>query len=204
MQTEPYKSVNLQNKTVQRILDAALVVWTRAGYHRASLKEIADEAGVAKSLLHYHFASKEHLLIELQAAWCHRIARGVRAKLAAGSPSLETAMAGLDQVWMAMVATRASFPFAFEVWREAERSPAIRARMVEFDREIRGLLADGFALTLGPLASRMLLPVDRMAALLQAILDGFALRLFVEEDIAAVRRVFEDFKLMLSATVEAS
>jgi len=201
MLNQSFKPANLQNKSVQRILQAALIVWTRSGYHGASLKEIADEAGVAKSLLHYHFASKEHLLIELQAEWCHKIARGVRARLATGAPSLATAMAALDQVWIAMVATRASFPFAFEIWRESERNPAIRARMVEFDREIRALLADGFAMTLGPLAARMILPVDRMASLLQTILDGFALRLFVDTDIAAGRRVFEDFKLMLGAAV---
>lgn len=199
-----YKPANIQNKTVQKILDAALRVWTRAGYHGASLKEIADEAGVAKSLLHYHFASKEHLLIELQAEWCHKIARGVRARLAAGTPSLATALAGLDQVWLAMVATRTSFPFVFEVWREAERNPAIRRRMVEFDREIHALLVDGFTLTLGPLASRMIVPVERMASLLHAVLDGFALRLYVDTDIAAVHRTFEDWKLVLAAAVTAS
>jgi len=76
--------------------------------------------------------------------------------------------------------------------------------MVEFDREITALLAEGFALTLGPLAHKMIVPVDRMAALLHAVLDGFALRLYVDADLAAVHRTFEDFKLVLAAAVTAS
>src|SRR5690349_9501571 len=111
-----YKPANLENKSVQRILRAALDRWSRDGYHGASLKDIATEAGVAKSLVHYHFESKEHLLIELQADWCRRVARNVRERMAAGPPSLDSALASFDQVWNALVATRQQFRFALEVW----------------------------------------------------------------------------------------
>lgn len=44
-----------------RILVAALRVFAREGFNGASLQVIADEAGVAKPLIHYHHASKDAL-----------------------------------------------------------------------------------------------------------------------------------------------
>src|SRR5215813_3100483 len=110
-----FKPVNLANESVQRILAAALSCWSRDGYHGASLKDIAAEAGVAKSLLHYHFASKEHLLIELQAHHNRQVAAEARERLAHRGPSIEGALEALEHCWDAIVATRKQFPFTLEV-----------------------------------------------------------------------------------------
>lgn len=47
--------------TEELILDAAKVVFHRKGYEGARMQEIADEAGINKSLLHYYFRNKENL-----------------------------------------------------------------------------------------------------------------------------------------------
>jgi AcrR family transcriptional regulator len=44
---------------------AAVATVNQAGYHRASLAEIAGRAGIAKSAVAYYFASKEGLLLEV-------------------------------------------------------------------------------------------------------------------------------------------
>jgi AcrR family transcriptional regulator len=201
MTAPAYKPANLENKSVQRILRAALERWTRDGYHGASLKDVADTAGVAKSLVHYHFVSKEHLLIELQADWCRRVARTMRERMAAGPPSLEAALSAFDQVWDALVATRNQFGFGIEVWRQSLTQPAIRARLVEFDREIAGLCAEGLRVTLGPLATELAVPLDRAAALVQVVLDGLSFRLFLDDDVASVRRTFDDVRTILVAAL---
>jgi AcrR family transcriptional regulator len=201
MLATPYKPINLENKSVRHILRAAQELWTRDGYHGASLKEIAAAAGVAKSLVHYHFESKEHLLIELQADWCHRTARAIRARVAVTPPSAAAALAALDQVWDAMVMTRAQFPFAVELWRQSVTNPPVRERLRAFDRELLALYSEGLLSTLGPLAAQLALPVERAAALIQAVLDGICLRLFLEDDVASVRRTFDDAKTLLVAAL---
>lgn len=45
----------------EQILDVALVVFARAGFHGASMNEIADAAGVTKPVLYQHFDSKRDL-----------------------------------------------------------------------------------------------------------------------------------------------
>src|SRR6266566_2632351 len=44
------------------ILDAAVRVFARKGYHASRVGDIAEEAGVAHGLLYHYFRSKEELL----------------------------------------------------------------------------------------------------------------------------------------------
>ena len=51
------------NKDKRRLLlDAAVRVFARKGYHAARVGDIAEEAGVAHGLLYHYFESKEEVL----------------------------------------------------------------------------------------------------------------------------------------------
>ena len=47
------------------ILDAAITVFARQGYHSTRVADIADEAGVAYGLVYHYFKSKDEVLNEL-------------------------------------------------------------------------------------------------------------------------------------------
>jgi TetR/AcrR family transcriptional regulator len=49
------------NTTENQIFEAALKVFHKKGLTGARMQEIADEAGINKSMLHYYFRSKEQL-----------------------------------------------------------------------------------------------------------------------------------------------
>lgn len=50
-----------EHETEERILEAAHAVFLRRGTAGARMREVAEEAGVNKALLHYYFRSKEGL-----------------------------------------------------------------------------------------------------------------------------------------------
>ena len=52
---------NTEPNTEKRILEAAKKVFHIKGFDGARMQEIADEAGVNKSLVHYYFRNKENL-----------------------------------------------------------------------------------------------------------------------------------------------
>ena len=56
--------------TREKILQAAFRVLSRQGYENASIKEIAEEAGVAQGLVHYYFKSKQQLVLGVLAIVC--------------------------------------------------------------------------------------------------------------------------------------
>jgi TetR/AcrR family transcriptional regulator, fatty acid metabolism regulator protein len=49
----------------RKILDAAIRVFARQGYHNCRVSDIADEAGVAYGLVYHYFKSKDQVLNEL-------------------------------------------------------------------------------------------------------------------------------------------
>lgn len=51
--------------TRDRILEAALELFTEQGFDKTSLREVAERVGVTKAALYYHFRSKEELLSSL-------------------------------------------------------------------------------------------------------------------------------------------
>lgn len=53
-----------KNKELQ-ILDAALKVFARSGYHKSSIATIAGEAGIAAGTIYLYFRQKEDLIIAL-------------------------------------------------------------------------------------------------------------------------------------------
>ncbi|HSC51018.1 MAG TPA: TetR/AcrR family transcriptional regulator, partial [Gaiellaceae bacterium] len=53
---------DVQEEKRRRLLDAAVRVFARKGYHASRVGDIAEEAGVAHGLLYHYFASKEDVL----------------------------------------------------------------------------------------------------------------------------------------------
>lgn len=51
----------MMNKTKRAIFEAAIKIFSTNGYEGATMDDMAQEAGVAKGTLYYHFKSKEEL-----------------------------------------------------------------------------------------------------------------------------------------------
>jgi len=51
------------DRTRDKILNVAEVLFADRGFHGVSVREIADAAGVRQSLIHYHFANKDNLYV---------------------------------------------------------------------------------------------------------------------------------------------
>src|SRR5438309_5302223 len=49
----------------RQLLDVALEVFATNGFHRTSMEEVAEAAGVTKPVLYQHFGSKRELYLEL-------------------------------------------------------------------------------------------------------------------------------------------
>ncbi|MFA5669361.1 MAG: helix-turn-helix domain-containing protein [Balneolaceae bacterium] len=55
----------MEKETEERIFEAAQHVFQLRGYEGARMQEIADEAGINKSMLHYYFRNKSALFQEV-------------------------------------------------------------------------------------------------------------------------------------------
>lgn len=72
--------------TRQRIVTTALSLFISEGFTRTSLKDIADEIGVTKAAVYYHFPAKADLAHEIFTPFVTDV-EAVLARLEEGSPS---------------------------------------------------------------------------------------------------------------------
>jgi AcrR family transcriptional regulator len=91
-----------------RILDVALDLFIENGYDGTSLREVAENLGVTKAALYYHFASKEDILMALHMR-LHAIGREALIDLGDSKVTIARWRALLNAVLTEMLAQRKIF-----------------------------------------------------------------------------------------------
>ncbi len=161
------------------------------------MQQIAQEAGVSKALVHYHFQTKDQLLVEVQARSFRRLAQGIAALGESGAPSIERGLSALDRVWDLLVESRDQIPFNLEMWSESSRRPDLRERLMRFTAEMLFLIEQGIRQTLGPVADRLAYPPDRLARVLLAVLSGLGTHAHFAPGLDAAHETYRDLRLLL-------
>jgi AcrR family transcriptional regulator len=83
MPRSPEQFDSLRRESRERLERAALTVFARTGFQRATVRDVAREAGVSQGLLYHYFRTKDELL----SAVFRNGARDVAAALASPAPS---------------------------------------------------------------------------------------------------------------------
>jgi AcrR family transcriptional regulator len=85
--------------SVGHIIEAAMRVLARQGYARTSLMDIANEVGMSKGAVHYHFPTKEALITQVLETACEKVADGTRRAWTAGENPLVAMRSALRELW---------------------------------------------------------------------------------------------------------
>jgi TetR/AcrR family transcriptional regulator, fatty acid metabolism regulator protein len=80
---------NAQEQKRRVLLDAAVRVFARKGYHASRVGDIAEEAGVAYGLLYHYFQSKEEVLLTVFRETWRALIATIRSVEQAGDPPRE-------------------------------------------------------------------------------------------------------------------
>ena len=117
-----------QEEKRKQILDAAVRVFARSGYHGARVGDIAEEAGVAHGLLYHYFSSKEEVhQTVFRENWGELIKR-FRGVEEADEPAAEK----LEGIAKILLRTWRNDPDLVTVMvREVARSPQLQTQVTE-------------------------------------------------------------------------
>jgi AcrR family transcriptional regulator len=80
---------NAQEEKRRLLLDAAVRVFARKGYHASRVGDIAEEAGVAYGLLYHYFQSKEEVLLTVFRETWRALIATIESVEQAGDPPPE-------------------------------------------------------------------------------------------------------------------
>ena len=118
------------------ILDAAVRVFARKGFHTSRVGDIAEEAGVAHGLLYHYFSSKDEVLETIFRENWRVLVERIRAVEDSGEPAREQ----LRHVAAICLRTWRHEPDVVRVVvREIARSPEVQHRIGELVKPIEAI-----------------------------------------------------------------
>jgi len=182
----------------ERILAAATELFATRGYAGAGVDRVAEDSGIAKTAIYYHFGNKEGLLAAVLERAATQWIDGIQqASRQADDPlgRLERALAGMR----AMLEER---PWIYKLFQiltleVAEEKPEIRATLQGILRRARMAITDGLRESLGVDVP----DADGVAGAILAFLDGVALGVQIEPENVSLDQVFTDLRRITSFMV---
>src|SRR4051794_3751869 len=184
-----------------QLVEAALAVASAEGIAAATVRRVAEEAGVALGVVHYCFADKDELFGALAARLVDDLsAAGATALALDDGGDLATALrSAVEALWTSIEATAGAQLLTYEITTHSLRRPALRsvaerqyAAAQQAAERLLSLAAEGAGATWGR-------PVAEVAAEALAFIDGVALRWLVDRDGTAARARLGSFADYLAA-----
>jgi AcrR family transcriptional regulator len=160
-----------REKTRSCLVEAATKVFSRRGYDKASLDEVAEEAGFTKGAVYSNFKGKEDLFLATIDAHFEQRLEAVKRLLAEEPDERGTAHAAGMDFMNQLNADPEYFALFFEFWAYAQRNPAVKRKFLPRVQRFRAALAELFEAK----DVEMPLPSDQLAAMLIAMAAGVAM-----------------------------
>lgn len=170
-------------RTRAQLLDAAARVYGEKGVDRATLDDVAEEAGFTKGAVYDHFGSKDNLLFALLDEYLTNEIADQILLFESTPDARERPQGGADR-WLAHLnEDPIALRLFVEAWLLGQRDDAVRARVLEAAEAMRELfrgLGRRRAAELGELRSPLVL--EGVADVFAALGLGFAMLKLIDPD----------------------
>jgi AcrR family transcriptional regulator len=163
----------------QRLLDAALKVFSERGYHGATIEEIAAESGLSNGALYYNFQNKEDLFLELFDQRIEARIAAIERTFGSGAASDEESASHVRSAALQGVRDiddPREWAMFFEFVANAARAPAFRREFRKRSRRLRAAFARAVERQSDDLGTDLPLPAEQVAVAIAALSQGLAVQ----------------------------
>src|SRR5215475_1268687 len=182
-------------RTEEAILQATMRLLASRGIQGTSLDLLAEEVGVAKSSILWHFGSKEELLLRVAERVYDEVARGPVQKILA----LPTFEERAEASWRFFSETLRQKPelrrvMLYLIFESVEGRPELRARLQQLYRGIRDMYETGLRGVVPDEGQRR-----RLAVISVASLDGLFLQWLLEPEAIDLEALHDELRALRGA-----
>ncbi|MGI8862800.1 MAG: TetR/AcrR family transcriptional regulator [Solirubrobacteraceae bacterium] len=181
--TDSAAARELTGDKAARIVEAMRLSVAARGIAGATFDHVAREAGVSRGLLHYYFATKERLLVEVVRRECDvRIERLDAA--VGGAEDAEGVLAALVRSFEELLGEgQTAVVMFYEMMTLAQRNAEIAAELAELGRRTRRHMAAALRAKSEAGVLRLRADADVLATFLFALADGLTVRKLSEPEL---------------------
>ncbi|MDD9936533.1 MAG: TetR/AcrR family transcriptional regulator [Myxococcales bacterium] len=188
--------------SIASIVDATMRVLARQGYARTSLMDVANEVGMSKGAVHYHFPTKEALMTEVLQTACDTVAkRTLETWTAVDNPDLAL-RSSLQELWRVRAELSDEAKVVADLLAQSLHDESMRAPLAEYYRFAASQVEQHLTEHLGTLGLKPKIEASRIARLLHAMLDGLLMQKIVDPDAIQEEHVIEALETLAAALFE--
>jgi AcrR family transcriptional regulator len=163
-----------REKTRVCLLEAAAKVFTRRGYDKASLDEVAEEAGFTKGAVYSNFKGKEELFLATIDAHFEERLESIKRVMQEEPDEQGTAHAAGMDFMDKLNRDPEYFALFFEFWAYAQRNPGVKKKFLPRVQRFRSALAELFEAKTDA-GLELPVPSEQLASMLIAMAAGVAM-----------------------------
>jgi AcrR family transcriptional regulator len=180
-----------QERTREQVVAGAAKVFARRGYHRATMDEIASEAGYTIGAIYSNFAGKEELFLALADHQVEERVAEVKA-IADAAEGEEPSREAAAQL-RSFLERDPEWPLLFyEFWSLSVRNPELQGELAKRRDAIRDALAETLTRVAKQHGFELRFPASVLATAIAASLNGLTFERAADPD-ALPDEVFAEF-----------
>jgi TetR/AcrR family transcriptional repressor of uid operon len=169
----------------QQILDAARTCFARSGFRGASMQEICLEARMSPGGLYRYFPSKEAIIEAI--AQEERCGAAELVETMRGTEPLLDRMTRCAMGYFSYMRDPGACELMAEISAESLRNSEIGKRFAKIDTNVRGIMREIFDEAVASGEMPPVADMDATISMLQAAVDGIALRQINDPDLSPAR-----------------
>jgi AcrR family transcriptional regulator len=187
--------------SIAHIVEATMRVLARQGYAHTSLMDIANEVGMSKGAVHYHFPTKEALITQVLEAAVDAVAERTRKVWTASENPLIAMRSALRELWSVRAALSDDVKVVADLLAQSMHDPNLREPLASYYRiafsQVEEQLRNAQALGLKPKIDPAFVP-----RILHALLDGLALQKIVDPESIGDEQVIHALETIAASLFE--
>jgi len=187
--------------SIAHIVEATMRVLARQGYARTSLMDIANEVGMSKGAVHYHFPTKEALITQVLQHAVDAVAERTRKVWMAGENPLMAVRSALRELWAVRSSLSDDVKVVADLLAQSMHDANLRQPLASYYRiafsQVEEQLRAAQALGLRPKVDAAFLP-----RIMHALLDGFALQKMVDPESISDEQVLSALETIAASMFE--
>ncbi|HKU43491.1 MAG TPA: TetR/AcrR family transcriptional regulator [Polyangiales bacterium] len=201
---EPRPSMRYKKSeiSVSHIVEAAIRVLARQGYAHSSLMDIANEVGMSKGAVHYHFPTKEALITQVLETACETVQERTLKAWTQSEDPLASIRSALHVLWHSHAELSDEGKVVADLLAQCLHDEKLRPPLATYYRFAVSQVEEHLRTNAEALGLRSKIDHQFLPRVLHALLDGFLLQRIFDPEAVTDAQVIHALETIAASLFE--
>lgn len=198
----PFMRYKKSEISVAHIVEAAMRVLARQGYAHSSLMDIANEVGMSKGAVHYHFPTKEALITQVLETACDAVAERTRKQWGAGADPLVAMRSAIHELWQFRAELSDEVKVVADLLAQSLHDDKLREPLAAYFRLASSQAEEHLRTNADALGVRSKIDLHFVPRILNALLDGLLMQRICDPESITDEQVLHSLEVIAASLFE--